>query len=195
MIAFMLFFRRNLVDIKTASSFLVDNPIYKTTGSVASLNSENGILANGNRHVKSMNRTDTSHSSVSQQPNGHARTDSTLALASNPKYGTVEHDNPQSQPQPRYVRVTSDSEPEYELLPEAHYHQQRSNSTKQGKTIGEGSERSDLDPIYSLPTALSRPPSHHGPKGDFRIPVYDSTTDVPATAGKDGEYAKLNHKP
>ena len=189
--------RRTLVDIKTANSFLVDNPIYKTTGgSVASLNSDSGVLTNGSgtqNGLKPVSRAETSHSSA-HQSNGHVISlDSKLALAPNPQYGTVDKQQQQQPPSisQRYVRVTSDSEPDYEILPEAH--QERSNSMLPPPLRPTGGGGSGPDPIYSLPTALNQHPSHQSTKPEFRLPVYESTTDLPATTGKDGAYAKLNH--
>jgi len=181
---------------------LVDNPIYKTTGSVASLTSDSGILANGSGFThngfKPTSRAEISHSSV-QQTNGHALLpENKLALAPNPQYGTVDQQQ-QQQPPPlsqRYVRVTSESEPDYEVLPEEH--QERCNSmvplpVRRNGGRGGGGGRGP-DPIYSLPSALNHHGSHHhGPKPEFKPPIYESTTDLPASTGNDGAYAKLNH--
>lgn len=42
------------------------------------------------------------------------------------------------------------------------------------------------EPVYSTPSKVKQ--------RDSNVPLYESTMDIPATVGEDGEYAKLNHK-
>lgn len=171
----------------------MDNPIYKTCTSSTSLinNPENGL-----RHNTTINNGTSRLRAVgSERSNHQAGTtihSNLVTEAENPQYGTAHMQPPQtpnqkvppnltpppSQKAPRYTKVNVPGvvEPTYELI--------RGGNGVAVKIHSELPHPAGEDPVYSIPNPV---------KQEVDIPLYESTMDIPAIAGKDGDYAKLNY--
>lgn len=103
-----------------------------------------------------------------------------LTAAENPQYGTHQQPPPNQKP-PRYTKVCTEVEPTYELI-------QGSTTAASSESVKGESEkepgRASGDPIYSTPVPVK--------KGNG-LPLYESTMDIAAPAGKDGQYSQLKH--
>lgn len=162
--------------VATSSDFLVDNPIYKTSTSSLISSAENGLQSR-NRTL----RTVASEGKLDASP-----THSSCKLsADNPQYGTNLAPPPNEKP-PRYIKVSTGAEPMYELIQGSDSGMDKVSvrASVHSAASGDGGG-GEGDPVYSTP---ARPP-----KRDSAVPLYESTMDIPAMVGADGEYAKLNH--
>lgn len=157
---------------------LVDNPIYKTCTSTTSLiNTENGL-----RHdsVKGTSRLRAVGSECNHHTPTTTRHSTLVTEAENPQYGThlqqlpPNQTPPPSQKAPQYtkVNVAGVVEPTYELI-----HGGNGVAVKIPREPPPPGE----DPVYSIPNPVKQEP------------LYESTMDIPAITGKDGDYAKLNY--
>lgn len=152
--------------------FLVDNPIYKTVSS-------SSLLENG-RVSTTVLRSVGSDPNISQSPKLKQ------TAADNPQYGThfELQPPPPNQKPPRYIKVsTGEAEPMYELI-EGSKNKLTTAAEVAGPNLGDVDDEKG-DPVYSTPGLPVKPQA--------TVPLYESTMDIPATAGKDGEYSKLNH--
>ena len=131
---------------------------------------ENGVSSNN------PDKTMSSDSNL-QRNNTH----STSRHAQNPQYAVP----PPNHKPPRYIKIVTEVEPTYDDLVHGSTSKlpqepiDTSTKDKAGSTDGP-----TADPVYSTPV----PVNSSLPK----LPIYESTTDIPAPMGKDGQYSKLN---
>lgn len=175
----------------TSSEYLIDNPIYKTSTTSLVSSAENGL------HSRSRTlRTLGSECNLGVGSEGNLSASlinsSTKLMADNPQYGTRLAPPPNEKP-PRYIKVNTGAEPMYELI-------QGSESSMDEVSVrasvhSVGSMEGGGDPVYSTPgrPAKQDTEKRDSIKQDSAVPLYESTMDIPATVGVEGEYAKLNH--